>query len=260
VSVTSGTGIFRHSLFWPNREPDHVSLEERMNEIEGAAAAVITGLRQSTARTLTAREREVLGFFIALQWTRSRFLLMVARRHVLGRDASVDDTNRSLGLLNIVTRVLNPWEARACDEFDPKERSCFIADWLNRWQWRVYRPTTDKLVVADNVVCMWGVAAGETASMPDAWTRHGMGIGFQNCARITMPLTPNLGVVITRDQQGTRSITAAAFNRATVYNSREFVALHPAGLANDSLRFALDDAIQTQRWLLPAILAGTRPV
>ena len=86
-----------------------------------------------------------------------------------------------------------------------------------------------------------------------------MGIGFGNCARITMPLAPNLGLVITRGQRGTRGVKAAAFNRATVYNSREFVAHHPAGLADNSLRFALDDAIQTQRWLLPAILEGTRP-
>jgi hypothetical protein len=230
-----------------------------MNEIEGASATVITRLRQSTARTLTAEEREVLGFLIALQWTRSRFLLMVMRRHVLGRDASIDDTNRSLGLLNIVTRVLNPWAARARDEFDPKERSCFIADWLHGWEWRVYRPTADKLVVADNVVSMWGVATGETGLMPDPWTRHGVGIAFGNCARITMPLAPNLGLVITRGQQGTRGVTAAAFNRATVYNSREFVAHHPDGLVDKSLRFALDEDIQTQRWILPAILEGTRP-
>jgi len=29
--------------------------------------------------------------------------------------------------------------------------------------------------------------------MPVAWTRHGMGVGFGNCARITVPLVPDLG-------------------------------------------------------------------
>jgi hypothetical protein len=258
--VNIGHQNFGHSLFWPDREPDHVSLEARMNAIEDAAATVITRLRQSTARTLTDEEREVLGFLIALQWSRSRFLLMVMRRHVLGRDTPIDNTNRSLGLLNIVTNALYPWEARANNVFDPKERACPIADRLYGWKWRAYRPTADKLVIADNVVSMWGVAAGETGVMPEAWARHGVGLGFGNCARITVPLAPNLGLVITRPgQDRRRNVTAAAFNQATVYNSREFVAHHPAGLTDKSLQLALDENIQTQRWLLPVILEGSRP-
>jgi hypothetical protein len=65
-----------------------------MSEIEGAAAEVIRALRSSTTRTITEAQREVLGFLIALQWARSRFLLTTLRRTTLGPDVPVDDTNR----------------------------------------------------------------------------------------------------------------------------------------------------------------------
>ncbi len=248
-----------HSLYWPDREPDHATLEMGMSEIEGAAAEVIRALRSSTTRTITADQREVFGFLIALQWARSRFLLTTIRRSAVGPEVPVDDTNRSVGLLPIFHRVLHPWWARARDEFDPKERFCYVVDWLQRepWTWRLYRPTAAKLVIADNVVSMWGVADGETCDMPTAWTHHGVGLGFGNCARITMPLAPDLGVIIARYQHNGRSISASDFNRATVYNSREFVALHPDGLAHTTLRNALHDDMRTQRWILPIIWGAT---
>jgi Protein of unknown function (DUF4238) len=248
---------FGHSLFWPNREPDHVSLESMMADIEGAAAAVVVDLRAARERTVSARQREVLSFLIALQWTRSRFLLMVVRRAVLGRDTPMDESNRSLGLLNIVASVLEPWAARQRGAFDPKERFCSIESLLAGWDWRVYRPTGQKLVVADSVVCMWGVAVGAGSLMPEAWTRHGVGVGFGNCARITVPLAPDLGLVLTPRGQIPHRIGPAEFNRATIYNSREFVAHHPGGLTGQSLRRAFDEDMRTQRWILPLILEGS---
>lgn len=247
---------FGHSLFWPNREPDHVSLEARMTSIEGAAATVVTELRGSRTRSVTPEQREVLGFLIALQWARSRFLLMVVRREVLGRDTPVEGTHRSLGLLNIVATVLEPWAARQRDAFDPKERSCVIVDRLESWDWQVYRPTGPKLVIADNVVSMWGVAKGKVGLAPEAWTRHGIGVGFGTCARVTVPLAPDLGLVLTPPEQGTRGVSAAEFNRSTIYNSREFVAHHPAALP-DQLQRRLAEDLDTQRWILPHILEAS---
>jgi hypothetical protein len=248
-----------HSLYWPDREPDHATLEMGMSEIEGAAAAVIRALRSSTTRTITADQREALGFLIALQWARSRFLLATLRRITLGPDVPDNDTNRSLGLLPIFPRVLYTWWARAGDEFEPKERSCYVVDWLQHgpWTWRLYRPTVAKLVIADNVVSMWGVADGETCDMPTAWTHHGVGLSFGNCARITMPLAPTLGLIIARNERDSRSISAADFNRATVYNSREFVAHRPDGLADATLRNILHEDMQKQRWILPIIWKAT---
>jgi hypothetical protein len=248
---------FGHSLFWPNREPDHTSLESMMSDIEGAAAVAVEDLGSARTPTVSTDQREVLSFLIALQWTRSRFLLTVLRREVLGRDTPIDESNRSLGLLNIVTSVLEPWAARQRGAFDPKERYCSVESLLAGWDWRVYRPRRQQLVVADNVVSMSGVAAGAVSSMPEAWTRHGVGVGFGNCSRITVPLAPDLGLVLTPRGQAPRSIGAAEFNRATIYNSREFVAHHPGWLPGQSLRQAFDEDVWTQRWILPMILEGS---
>ena len=217
---------------------------------------MIAGLRGARTCTINTEQREALSFLVALQWTRSRFVLTVVRRAVLGRDTPMDDSNRSLGLLNIVTSVLEPWGARQRGAVDPKERYCPIESLLADWEWRVYRPR-GQLVVADNVVSMWGVAAGAASSVPEAWTRHGAGVGFGNCARITVPLAPDLGLVLTPPGQAPRAIGLAEFNRATIYNSREFVAHHPGWLPGRSLRHAFDTDIRTQRWILPVILEGS---
>jgi hypothetical protein len=206
---------------------------------------------------VSADQREVLSFLIALQWTRSRFVLMVVRRDLLGRDTPMDESNRSLGLLNIVASVLDPWAARQRGAYDPKERFCSIESLLAGWDWRVYRPRGQPLVVADNVVSMWGVAVGAVSSMPVAWTRHGMGVGFGNCARITVPLAPDLGLVLTPRGQTPRRIGTAEFNRATIYNSREFVAHHPNWQPGQSLQRAFDEDVSKQRWILPMILEGS---
>lgn len=99
---------------------------------------------------------------------------------------------------------------------------------------------------------MSGVANGETSQMPGAWTDHGVSLGFSTCARITVPLAPDLGLIVARVEDSAR-ITAAAFNRFTIFNSREFVAHHPAGLPTGELRAALRDNVWTQRHILPII-------
>jgi hypothetical protein len=228
-----------------------------MADIEGAAATAVGDLRTVRTSTVSADQREVLSFLIALQWTRSRFVLKVVRRDVLGRDTPMDESNRSLGLLNIMASVLDPWAARQRGAHDPKERFCSIESLLAGWDWRVYRPRGQPLVVADNVVSMWGVAVGAVSSMPVAWTRHGMGVGFGNCARITVPLAPDLGLVLTPRGQTPRRIGTAEFNRATIYNSREFVAHHPAWHPGQSSQRAFDEDVSTQRWILPMILEGS---
>lgn len=92
-----------------------------MSDIEGAAAAVITDLRTARTRTINTEGRETLSFLIALQWMRSRFALTAVRRTILGRDTPIVESNRSLGLLNTVTSVLEPWGARQRGAVDPKE-------------------------------------------------------------------------------------------------------------------------------------------
>lgn len=252
---------FGHSLYWPNREPDHVTIEAGMCEIEGAAAKVIAEIRTNKSRRIPPGGREVLGFLIALQWERSRFFLDMLDVRVLDPDKPVDELGKSIGARQILSSLLAPWAARAAGESDPKEVFCYVVDWLEHgpWTWRLYRPNAPRLLVGDNLVCMWDVADEETSQMPAPWTHHGVSLGFGNCARITMPLAPDLGLIISRTgQQHDHPVSAAAFNQATIYNSREFVAHHPDGLPTSALESGLDGDIRSQRMILPIIREATR--
>jgi hypothetical protein len=73
---------------------------------------------------VSADQREVLSFLIALQWTRSRFLLTVVRRDVPGRDTPMDESKCSLGLLNIVASLHDPW---ACGTSETRSLAPVIA-------------------------------------------------------------------------------------------------------------------------------------
>lgn len=250
-----------HTLYWPGREPDHASVEAGMGSIETVTGKVIASLLSSTVRAPSEVQREVLGFFIALQWQRSRFLIDNLERSVLDPDAPIDELAKSMGVRRILHTVLFPWFARLDGEIDPSDTYCYVADWLQHgpWSWHLYRPVGPKLIVGDNIVCMWGVAADETSQMPTPWTHHGVGTAFGNCGRVTMPLAPDLGLIIHRtNRPDLRKLDAAGFNRATIYNSREFVAHHPNGLPDSALRQALLDDLWTQRQILPIIIEATR--
>lgn len=250
-----------HTLYWPGHEPDHASVEAGMGSIETATGNVVASLLASAVRAPSEEQREVLGFFIALQWHRSRFHIDNLKHSVLDPDAPADELAKSIGVRQILTSVLFPWFARRDDEIDPSEIHCYVADCLQHgpWSWHLYRPTGHKLVVGDNIVCMWDIAADETSEMPVSWTRHGAGVSFGNCGRITMPLAPNLGLIIHRtNRPDLRKLDAVSFNRATIYNSREFIAHHPDGLPGSGLRSALLKDLWTQRQVLPAIIEGTR--
>lgn len=107
------------------------------------------------------------------------------------------------------------------------------------------------LVVSDNSVCMSGVADGETALAPEAWTRHGAGVGTGTCRRIRCPLTPRLGLLLENGRPPPH-MTAELFNRLTVYNSREFIAHAPAWPdAEPRLHRLMHEDLRLQRRLAP---------
>ncbi|MFI6678737.1 hypothetical protein [Kribbella sp. NPDC050470] len=87
-----------------------------------------------------------------------------------------------------------------------------------------YRPGS--LIIGDTTVCLSGTAPGHNPQYNEARARHGIGVGVETCARINMPLTPELGLLLTRDGKPTR-LVAERFIRTTIYNSREFVAHAP---------------------------------
>ncbi|MCR6488252.1 hypothetical protein M8542_36025 [Amycolatopsis sp. OK19-0408] len=68
-----------------------------------------------------------------------------------------------------------------------------------------------------------------------------------------------LGLIIHRtNRPDLRNVTAAEFNRATIFNSREFIAHHPHGLPDSALQRALHADLWTQRQCLQIITETAR--
>lgn len=254
---------FGHTIFMPGRAPDHDSLERQMSEIEGSAAAVIDELLGPATRGVSPDQRDTLSWFIALQWQRHRFLLDLLRKHIL-RDHPVNESDpeyefatKSLGLHAILTSVLSPWQVRNDPTADPKDRWNNIVSVLGSMTWKVLRPRQPSLVVSDNIVCLSGLAAGHEAQLPVAFAQHGIGVGFENAQRVTVPLAPTLGLVISRTEADANKTNTRLINRFTVYNSREFVAHPPEWPAMYPQRYKLiEQDLHLQRMIASTFFGG----
>ncbi len=254
-----GHGNQGHTLHLPDREPNHDVLEHQMSDLEGEASQVIDRLAAGRAKDVGDADRDVLAWFMALQWTRHRSTLGAVRAAARAKTPSAGGTPsddyvlRSGGLIAGPAVLLHAWQMRRDPDARPKETyNGVVANLLHRFDWRAVRYLRPLLVVSDNSVCMSGVAAGETADVPEAWTRHGVGVGTGTCRRITCPLTPRLGLLLENGRQPAH-MKAELFNRLTVYNSREFVAYNPAWpAAEPALHRLLKDDLWLQRQLLPA--------
>src|SRR5436305_276614 len=69
----TGHRNYGHSLYIPNREPDHNHLEGRMSDLERHTAAVVDELSSGSGGLVSDEARIVLSWYMALQWTRNRF-------------------------------------------------------------------------------------------------------------------------------------------------------------------------------------------
>ena len=231
---------------------DRTTLESSMGEVEGAAARSLGELDQGGE--LTTDIKSDLAWFAALQWHRSRYLLNSVAREV-GRNDEVTPGEFQTGLLDAVfVPFFSAWRLRFDDHARPKDRWDSIVSALYSMEWTVCRYRADALVVGDQTVCMYGTRPGGRATVNDAWARHGIGIGWGDVGRVTIALTPRLGLHMHAKGVSAR-LTAPAFNRTTIFNARRLVAHSPEWPAGrENLQAAFDDAISKQRWLAPMFI------
>lgn len=264
ASVTDvGHRNLGHTIYMPGRDPDHDSLEAKMSKIEGAAATIVRELLENRARAPTPEQQEGLAWLIALQWQRHRTLLDLVRAKIIREnllDANSPEykfATKSLGLHAILANVTAPWENRDDPMARPKERWNSIVSALSVMSWKLLRPRVPSLIVTDNLVCLSGVAPGRCTKLPPAYAKHGIGIGWENLQRVTVPLAPSLGLVVSRDSSDAASVTSRRMNSFTVFNSREFVAHSPDWpFKQPRLYDAFREDLALQRWVAEYILPG----
>ncbi|MEU6639571.1 DUF4238 domain-containing protein [Streptomyces rochei] len=258
-----GQRKYGHSIYQPGQDPDHSSMEAAMGDIEGQAATVVKELVQRRERAVPQHAREALAWLLALQWQRSRFL-----RHVVSQSVGVNDYDlteqevQSSMMRLIAQSVIWPWQARNDEGAHYKDQWNHLVSVLlsSDMHWSCYRPRGGGLVVSDNPLCMSGIVGTPPADIPAGFFDHGVGIGFTNFRRITVPLGSSLALVISRDPNELSRLDVAAINRFTVFNSREFVAhSRQWKQAHPKLARELPDLLERQQLVAPAFLHGYKP-
>jgi hypothetical protein len=186
-----------------------------------------------------------------MQWHRSRYLLNSVANE-LNRDGATTREEMQTSLLRVLfVPFFSAWHNRDDMTVRRKYRWDAIESALHSFRWSLCRYRADSLVLGDQTVCLYGVRKGGQASINDAWARHGIGIGWGDVGRVTVALTPRLGLLLHRAETPSR-LGAPDFNRSTVFNARRFV-VHSAAWPHgrENLQRAFDEAITRQRWLAP---------
>ncbi|WP_406216792.1 DUF4238 domain-containing protein [Streptomyces decoyicus] len=254
---------FGHSLYLPEQEPDHVSMEAAMSDFEGEAATVIRELVQSRERAVPTHARHALAWLLALQWQRSRFLRHMMTKKSSAAASGLSDEEIQTGMMRLIARtVIDPWRLRNDDDAHYKDQWNYLVSTLlgPDMHWSAYRPRSGGLLVGDNSVCFSGVVGTPPPGIPAGFFDHGVGTGFHNFRRLTVPLSGRLAVVISRDPLDASRLRAEDLNRFTIFNSREFVAHAPEWpTTHQSLAQDLTQLLKRQRMVAPAFLQDYAP-
>jgi len=241
-----------HTLYRPDQEPDHATLESAMAEIEGEAATAVRDLDESRNRSISPETQRALAWFLALQWQRSRFLLHTITQETGGSRANFSPQELQTSFLHMLQLyVTSPWRVRDDDDAEPKERFNYLVGALSGRHWSCYRPRAGGLLVGDSTICFSGYAGSQPPRVPPAFFDHGVGCGLAEFRRMTVPLGTHLAVIISKDPAEARRLDVATLNKYTVYNSREFVA-HAPTWSHDASQ--LDHLLNVQRWIAPVFL------
>jgi hypothetical protein len=241
-----------HTLYLSSG-PDREMLEGAMNEIETETAGAANRLVEG--EDLTDADAEVMSWFFALQWSRHRHLYNQISSQVDTTGLSPEEVATSLLRVTLFP-LLMAWNLREDPSAHYKDQWNHVQTVTRSLQWRTVRFNDDVLVLGDNTVCMSGTRPGFTPDFGAAWARHGFGVALHAAARITVPLSPRVGLLLTADGKPER-LSALAFNRTTIYNSREFVVHHPEWKpTNPNIGAAFNENLETQRILAPVFVQG----
>jgi hypothetical protein len=243
-----------HTILRGDGSADRSALEVMMSEIEGAAAASICSLEGG--EPLNDEHRGAIGWFLGLQWHRHRYLFNAIHSEIEVQEGLSKGELQSSILRVSLLPFFSAWTQRDDDGASFDGQWDYVESALRSYQWRLVRYRRDVLVIGDNTLCMWGARPPYKPAYNAALARHGLGVPLHGAARVTTPLSPRLGLLMTNDGVPDR-LDPQAFNRATIYSSREFVA-HAAGWspANPRVRDSFTKDLERQRWLAPGLAHG----
>lgn len=223
-----------HTLYGPGYDggKDRSTLETMMSALEGETNLVIDELVATKTTEVSPEQKEVLRWFAGLQIARSRFLfgyILRSNEYDLdAKDMANDEIQTSLLSAGPLSHLV-AWEKSKDPHSHYKDRFTPFGSGLMAFRWDVVRFREPSLVISDNFVSQSGIRVenrNDYTHVQKNWAKHGMGVPRSQSARVTMALTPTLGLHLHRGATR-RTLKADAFNRDTIYSAKEFVAHAP---------------------------------
>lgn len=196
-----------HTLYGPSFDggKDRTTLESMMSGLEAKAALVISELASPAgASELSEEHRHVLRWFAGLQTARSRFTFGYISRQAEQEGGPIGLTREETqtGLLMASTRShLDAWMASKDPDSHYKDRYSPFGSELMAFRWDLVRFKQPSLVVSDAFAAQSGIRVEQRHKyhpVQKNWAKHGIGVPLNESARVTMALTPTLGVYLHR--------------------------------------------------------------
>ena len=210
---------------------DVLAVEKAMAKLESEVASIVRDIESREGSAVLNEERRLLQHFI----------VMHAFRHpTLGKGVQ-EDMDAELGDVRIDPEWLAALTRNVFVESLGYPALAFSGDHVSaaeghRWdvyetefkdfEWTVQRFSRPSLVIGDRLVCYSGQGPRATRVLSHAAADAGIE-GLGTCRRITVPLSPHSGLLLSR-RGYVKRLRAEHFNRTTVRNSRSFIAYAPA--------------------------------
>lgn len=202
--------------------------EDLQAELEGEVASIVAAMEKTSKLPSRDHDRDLLERFMVLHLARHPHMTELMRSGTeldlgelhgtsTGKMLTQDFLVHAVSFTAVLGR---PEHAFTGDEADRWTR---YREEFARFSWSLVRYDAPSLVVGDKLVCLSGLAGTNRDNGPERqYSLFGSG-GLSTCERITVPLYPHLGLLLSRGGKVSR-LRAEAFNRTTVRNCRDFVA------------------------------------
>jgi len=221
--------------------------EDLQAEVESLAATVISELRAATTDTLTSEQREIMQRFLVLHLSRHPRMMKNIRESADVHLGPLEDSRHVAAMRQDLLAHAVSWVAY----FGGPNHD--LASNAGRWEryrrefdqfsWNLVRFDKPSLIIGDTLVCTSAILPVSSGATTD----RAYNIGISVAERITVPLTPQLGLLLSRGGK-LRTLSAIAFNRTTAGNALEFAAYATDWPdSSPDLYSSVDDDLQKRR-------------
>ena len=204
--------------------------EQAHAKLEHLAAEVIAGWAHDSTASVKASEIEIIERFIVLHMFRRPSFMSATNETVDIDMGPLAGTEAGYQIRRdmMIAAVSFPALLGAPHKYlvgNESERWAEYRAQFARYEWSLQRYSEPSLIVGDSLVSMYGDKDADPSS--EQWRRSYFGGGgLASALRVSLPLTPTLGLLLSRGGELKR-LRAETLNRSTIFHADEMLMHHP---------------------------------